>query len=384
MAINVGLLSTISTNIGDDFIREGIVSVINDVLKNEKVDLVIINKHEPREIYPSWHPIRSLYRRGFVARKALAPLRKVAERWLPLFGFSKFDKCDIVIQCGTPIIWEGCRNSEWARLIWRDVLARLSRRGTPILNIGGGSAYPWERQPATLAGNADESFIRLMLVTSRLTIVRDELARRLFETLGFATRKVCCPAILAGQSVVAPAKATKKVLINYMEGGGHYDFGQGIDSSVWEKTMRDVVKELRQRGWQLVFLAHNEKESELAARIWPDLPCVFPNSQRDYFEVVRDAAFGIFNRMHASVAAAGLGIPSVAIGTDTRNLMVETTGLSVLYVKEATADRLLFAVDNLAESRDSETQRLLKLRQETFETYKSILRPFLLSAGSSN
>jgi hypothetical protein len=68
-------------------------------------------------------------------------------------------------------------------LIWRDVLARLARQGVPVLNLGGGSCYPFERCPTTLYGSPDEKFIRLMLDTAQLTTVRDRLAQQLFGSL---------------------------------------------------------------------------------------------------------------------------------------------------------------------------------------------------------
>lgn len=377
MSIRIGLLTTLSTNIGDDFIRDGIINVVMAITPNKLVNFTTINKHEPNTVYPAWHPIRLSYRNGFVPRRKLGPVRRFAESWLPSLGFSRLDSCDLIVQCGTPVIWEGCRNSEWARLIWRDVLARVARGGKPVLNLGGGSAYPWERQPTTLVGSPDEPFVRLMLKASRSTTVRDRLARHLFASLGCQAEQVCCPAMLAGQTFVVPTLPKRKVVINYMHGGGHFDLGQEIDAGVWEKTMRQVVTELQKESWELLFLAHNAKEAELAGRIWPDFPCVLPINQREYFESLRDAAFGVFNRMHASVAAAGIGIPSVAVGTDTRNLMIEALGLPVLYVKDASPSRLRMVIRDLINHRSSEAQRLLKLRQVTFDTYKELLRPFL-------
>ncbi len=235
----------------------------------------------------------------------------------------------------TPIIWEGCRNSEWANLIWRDVIARVAQEGKPVFNLGGGSCYPWERQPSSLIGDADESFIRLMLGAARVTTVRDSLARRLFSSLGHDTLQLCCPSIFAGQIYSKPAEPSRKVLINYMQGGGHYDWDQSIDGAAWQASMQKLVAELCKQDWRPLLIAHSPTELSLAAELWPDLPRVLPTNCAEYFNVIRDAAFGVFNRMHASLAAAGLGIPSVAIGTDTRNLMVEALSLPALYVKEA-------------------------------------------------
>ena len=131
-------------------------------------------------------------------------------------------------------------------------------------------------------------------------------------------------------------------------------------------------------------LAHNEKELALAAEIWPQLPRVCPASVPEYFAVARDAAFGVCNRMHASVALAGLGIPSVAVGTDSRNLMVELLGLPVFYVKAATTERMVTAIDELQFKRDGESHRLLALRETTLKEHMDYLRPFFHPAKISN
>ncbi len=381
--MRLGLLTTLATNIGDDFIRDGLLHVVRELLPECGLEYVAVCKHEPHSVYPLWHPLRAVGNNSFCHRTIPGRVRGLAEDVLPSFGFSRFDACDLILQCGTPVIWDGCRNSEWGRLIWHDVLARLGGSGKPILNVGGGSCYPWTRQPTTLVGNADEPFARLMLDACQLTTVRDRLARDMFASLGYQAQHFCCPAMLVGKTLVDPARPSRKVAINYMHGGGHYGYGQEIDAGAWENTLRQMIAKIQTVGWQPIFLAHNEAELKLAAQTWPELPRSHPASQREYFNLIRDAAFGIFNRMHAAVAAAGLGIPSVSIGTDTRNLMVETLGLPVFYVKEATVDNISAAVDSLLLNRDRESERLLALRDVTRENYKKCLRPFLAPFGRS-
>jgi hypothetical protein len=89
----------------------------------------------------------------------------------------------------------------------------------------------------------------------------------------------------------------------------------------------------------------------------------------EYFNIAVWGKAGIFNRMHASVGFAGLGIPSMAIGADTRMLMVENLDLPIMYVKDATPKLLLEALDNAVTSRYVEQERLLQLQARTLESY---------------
>jgi hypothetical protein len=374
MAWKLGLLTTLDHNPGDDFIREGILAVIRSLSADEPPHVEAVNKHRPFSVYPNWHPARYAHEAGWNLKRGGTFLRRHTPKLAPL-GFSRFDRCDLVIQCGTPVLWPDCRNSEWADPIWRDVLARLAPQ-LPVLNLGGGSCYPWQRQPVTLVGDPDEQFVRLMLRTSALTTVRDHHARQLLGSLGADVRQMPCPASLAGQSFVQPTPARRKVLINYMAGGGHYRWAQAVTAEAWETTMCAAIAQLT-REWDLVFMCHSAGEAELAARLWPALPRVTPQTPQEYFAAAQGAAFGVFNRLHAGVACAGLGIPSVCIGTDTRNLMAAALGLPTIFVPEATTPVLLDVIAKLIATRDRESMRLLALREQTFASYVELLRPWV-------
>jgi hypothetical protein len=141
-------------------------------------------------------------------------------------------------------------------------------------------------------------------------------------------------------------------------------------------TNHDRLQHLEQSGWQPFFQAHNQKELTLAAEIWPHLPRACAANVRHYFELAREAAFGVCNRLHASMALAGLGIPSVTVGTDSRLFMVRMTGQPAFYVKEATAEQMIAAVDHLRDHRDAESKRLLALHDTTLKEHLELLQPF--------
>jgi polysaccharide pyruvyl transferase WcaK-like protein len=176
-------------------------------------------------------------------------------------------------------------------------------------------------------------------------------------------------------TMTSPLPATRKVVVNFMEGGGHFDWGQQINAEAWRESFNSVIDKLKKEGWDIVFIAHDLKEANIAKKYWPTFACVLADSMKEYFDVVRDAAFGVFNRMHASVAAAGLGIPSVAIGTDARNLMVSQLGLPAIFVKNATSEMLNETVFDIVKNRDSYSRKLLDLRRTTFDRYVELLTP---------
>jgi polysaccharide pyruvyl transferase WcaK-like protein len=246
-------------------------------------------------------------------------------------------------------------------------VGRLHKR-IPIFNLAAGSCYPWERQPATVDNRGDAEFLTAIHGYCRLTTVRDRLSHHLFGTLGFSVPHIPCSALLAADLPEKTSNGDGSILINYMPGGGHYDFGQGVDGSSWEQTMRNLVARLRKRH-RVAFICHSEKELAAASSVADGLPCYLPKSVEEYFAMASEAKAGVFNRMHASVGLAGMGIPSIAIGTDTRLLMVEHIGLPSLYIKEAGLETLEEKLEGLLRNREEEKDRLLGLREQTMRSY---------------
>lgn len=364
--MKIGLITTLDTNIGDDLIREGICLVLREVFKGHEIEFVPVNKHQPLTVYPAWHPVHLAKTTRYLPRG-----RSRASRWIERFAsklrLSRFDTCDLIVQCGAPVLWPGCHRCEWAEPLWHHVVGRLSRH-IPVLNLAAGSCYPWERQPAHITDPKDAQYLRAILGYCRLTTVRDTLAQHLCASLGTQTPLIPCSAFLAVRDHVGSIQDNGVVFINYMSGGGHYEWNQGIDPSIWRETVKTLIGRLQTRH-RLAFLCHNEAEYDSARDLDQTLPRLWPKTPQEYFALVSEAKVALCNRMHASVGLAGLGIPSISVCTDTRLLMVDAIGLPCLYAKEASVDQLEEGIENLLAHRCQWKERLLSLRSETWNRY---------------
>lgn len=361
--VRIGLITTLNTNIGDDFIRTGLCKVLRTVFKGRNVEFIPINKHEPCTVYGPWHPVRLASLAKYLPL-GKSKARKWIESLLATPAFSRFEHCDAIVQCGAPVIWYWCHYCEWAGPLWRQVVGRLHQR-IPVLNLAAGSAFSWERPPEAVTDSGDAEFLRTIYSYCRLTTARDSLTQTLFRGLGCDVPQIPCSALLAA----GEARGTGDlVLINYMPGGGHYDLDQRIDGQAWRASMQSLIASIGRRH-KLAFLCHSKKEHRAALELAEGIPCLLPKSVPEYFEMASRAKFGIFNRMHAAVALAGMGVPSLAIGTDTRLLMVQRLGLPCFYVKEASAQALEEAFEDLLARREQEKDRLLALREETWQSY---------------
>jgi hypothetical protein len=370
--MRVGLITTLNTNLGDDLVREGICSILRETFEGREIEFVSVNKHEPLKVYPGWHPIRLTHSLARSLPRGKTRLPRWAARFFRPFGFSYFDGCDMIVQCGAPVVWPGCSWCEWAEPLWHQVVGRLSRKGVPVLNLGAGSCYPWEKQPRQIDNESDALYLKEILGYCRLTTVRDRLAQLLFESVGQPCPLIPCPALLPGTPLNRSQSNGDLVVINYMEKGGHYDWGQQIDASAWRKTEKTLIERIA-KGERVLFLCHDQREYELASALDPAIPRFLPKNTREYLSVLSRAKAALCNRLHAAIALAGMGIPSVAVGTDTRLLMVDAVGLPYLYVKEATLERMEDTLQDLLRRRESERERLLALRERTWREYLEVV-----------
>lgn len=368
--MKIGLLTTLDTNIGDDFIRLGICRVLSDIYRPDSIEFVSVNKHQPYTVYPPTHPIH--LRKYLGVELGQNGCQKLFDGVFSFLWKSDFHRCDMIVQCGAPVFWPYCGQNEWAKPIWYDVIGRVFDK-IPVLNLAAGSCFPWiDRENATPKPE-DVNYISDILRFCSLTTVRDRFAKKLCASLGVDVPMIPCSALLSPNGQRATCPPSGYIIINYMRGGGHYDWSQGISHEKWDATTKELVHRLAKRH-KVIFLCHNEEEKYLAMEMGLSLPIYFPKTPKEYFNCVAGAKFGICNRMHASVAMAGMGVPSIAICTDTRLLMVEALGLKTHFVEDVTVELLEDEAEDVLLRIDQERLRLLELEEWTRAQYLSVIK----------
>jgi hypothetical protein len=368
MKTSLHILSTLQTNIGDEFIRDGILSVLHTLHPAFPYNVTVYNKHQPWTFYPKGHPIRWVEP---LAKRNLRGWRPLA-RLLGRIPGNRFFEAHLVIQSGTPILWQGACRSEWAGPFWSSFAAHPHRRA-PLFNLGGGSCYSWLKPPERLEGE-DRTFARRMVELSQLLTVRDPLAARLLgEASGRDIPVIPCPAFLAGRfHVPTPAPAGEVLLLNVMPRAGHFDYQQNIRADDWKQSVDHLIQTHR-KTFRMRFVCHSQQELDFARTQWPEFEAFRPDSPQAYFEGCQGAVAAVTNRLHAAVGLSGLGIPGIAIGTDTRMLMTQQIGICTLFAPEATPDRLAQELAEILRQRESLSESLSRKREQVMQTYVDLL-----------
>lgn len=381
--MRITLITTLNHNVGDDFIREGIRYLLHELLGPFEVEL--IHKHIPLTARPEWDwyffgGLSALLGKlpGVRADLRVAqlldslPMRQSTDRIL---------SCDVLIQCGAPVYWwhpprTSCARAEWVQPLLRKRW-RLIRHRARLLNLAGGTCQRYgstgeefKESPATL------SYIRELFDECRLTTVRDTLSRTVLHHAGRDAPALPCTSIFARQQLGVEKQSDEFVALNFMPSGGHFSFGQPVDSALWQSTFVSFAERLAKR-MPCALVCHNRREHHLAQRLLPGIKCLYSEDPREVLQFYSRARFGIVNRVHAAFAIASYGRPSLVIGTDTRAKMAEMIGLKSIFVSDATLDLLEDAVGTLDSNVESYEQHFLGLREDAEACYRELLKSAL-------
>lgn len=372
---DVTCITTVNHNIGDDFVREGILYLLDRMFGSFSVSLV--HKHIPVTVRPEWE---FFYTSG---------LSKVLDRlprargvfWSRIIDMlplnTRTDKVlnsRLLVQCGAPVYWAGAHKNEWYQPLIRRRLLSIKQRAT-LLNLGAGTCLPYNADGSELAKcPSDSAYIRELYGLCAVTSVRDSLSLQILNGLGLDAPLIPCPSIFARDYWNIPPREPEYISLNFMPIGGHYDFRQNIDSQRWTKIFQAFHADLSSR-YPVLLVCHNNVEFKAAGRFFPGSRRFIGASSREYLECYSRARFFLGNRVHGAFAVAGFGRPGFVIGSDSRARMMNEIGLKSLFVSDVDYTLLLDICKNLEAEACRYPERYADIRNSAFKEYLRILDP---------
>ena len=117
----------------------------------------------------------------------------------------------------------------------------------PFTILAAGACYPWETRGQVLdsfAASSDGRYAHSLARHARKLTVRDLLCQELFKAVGAEATLLPCTAFLAGCHHLAD-QDDGIIYVNFMEGGGHFHWGQNIDPMTWRQTFLEVLRRVR-------------------------------------------------------------------------------------------------------------------------------------------
>lgn len=380
----VAIITTLKHNVGDDFVREGIIYLLGQILGKSEVSL--IHKHLPITARPECDWLHSLgvdraldrFSRGLSLRST-----RQLDDTLPLFPTTdKIRTCDILVQSGAPVYWinkdSDCAHHEW----WRPLIERrwIPYNGNrPFLNLAGGTCQHWASDGSEFSEREDVlEYIRHFFDLTKLTTLRDELSAKVLELAGRRAEVLPCTSIFAVDEFGITPSEGEYVALNYMGGGGHYPLGQPIDAQGWEQRFVEFARRLGART-RCVLVCHDEKEVAAAKRLLPEIERFYSTDHADYLRFYARARWGVLNRVHGVFALASLGKPAAVVGSDGRAKMVSLLGLPAVFVNEASSEWLENQASQLEALTSTYPNHMRELKRQTKARYLELLGQALRS-----
>jgi hypothetical protein len=374
----VTVITTLNHNVGDDFVREGILWLLRKSIGpfQEK----FIHKHLP---YTSRPWVSKLDNIGLtrLPEKIKAGMSLRVSNYidrLPIGQNDYVNSADILVQSGAPVFWCGdwgsCEQAEW----WEPLIERRweksKHRGKRFFNIAGGTCQPYSstgdeftKYPSTL--KHIERFYDLTDVTT----VRDTLSQKVLRLANRNVEVLPCTSIYAAKNLGISSKTGEFVALNYMDGGGHWHLGQKIDSDAWREKFISFANKLNAKD-KVVMVCHDKKEFAHARQYLPNIERFYSKKHSDYLELYSKSKWGILNRVHGAFAMASLGKPSAVVGTDSRAKMAEMLTLPVIFVNAVSSLWLNEVVDQLESRVKGFPDQMKDLQNVSEQRYLQLLR----------
>ncbi|HEY1763689.1 MAG TPA: polysaccharide pyruvyl transferase family protein [Opitutaceae bacterium] len=375
----ISVITTVDHNIGDDFVRDGILHLISQVFDGMEVEMV--HKHLPitaRSGFAWLHEARIDRLIDRITPDLTLRVTRRLDSALPVGpSTDRIASADILVQSGGPIYWtnpEGdCAHTEW----WNPLVERRwlpFAKGRPFLNLAGGTCQPYDSDGAEFAGRPDVlDHIRRFFDLTTLTTVRDQLSVEVLKRAGRTGILLPCSSLFAVDRLQIRPSAGEYVALNYMPAGGHFVLGQPINAEAWERAFSSFASELARKE-RVVLVCHNRKEHDAARRLLPGLEVFRSSDYRDYLRFYSKARWGILNRVHGCFALASLGKPSAVVGSDSRAKMVGQLGLPETFVNNATLDWLTGVAAELESCCTAFPGHMERLKADTARRYRDQLR----------
>jgi len=377
--MKIGILTTLNINRGDDFIKEGIIYLFKNYFKREKLEFIIINKHNPYSLFGI-----EMYGKNKFIRKVVNKLVKIKpEVFYKLFKLGKvesvFDDCNLMIQSGAPVIWaneetgNNSLKSDWTYAFWKDVAPRVRKLGIPIFNLSIGSCLKYGSKGEEVYKNEKliEFIKKDILENSDVITFRDDLTKDISKNLGKEGESIVCSSIFSSDNLGVKKKEGEYIIINYMEGGGHFhSWDKRIYIDLWDSVLKNLIKKLS-KEYEIKFLCHSQKEVKEAKEMFPEYKSYIFKDTKEQMEFMSKTIACVNNRVHATMGFASLGIPSITITTDSRVGLIDKIGLPTYFSgdRNLSSDELYLVLKELIKNKEKFGKGIKEIKKITKEEY---------------
>lgn len=170
----------------------------------------------------------------------------------------------------------------------------------------------------------DRKYRRDILETNKKassSSVRDKATQTFLENLGFHNSIVTgCPALFLFDKKFNIKNSNKNVLFTFP-----YPLIHGTKNprkqqkfNILYRLIRDIIQYVESKNLNPIIVCHDDRDVPQAQKLFPGHTIFFSNYPNKYFDLYENARMVIGSRLHATILASSLGIPSININLDLR------------------------------------------------------------------
>ena len=276
------LFSSINTNVGDDFIREGLINLLRK--SGIKFDSTIVNKHDSKSL-------------------------------LDDNDKNKILESDMTVICGTPVFWSingsTSYNCDWINWFYEDFIFQSQ---TSYCIVASGSCNEIHCDIKNLCNNDQQfsDFVNKLTAKALFVTTRDYMCSEMLKELNVKHENHFCTALHAidreksnfGQNYIG---------LNLMNNFGHFS-----EYKMFQKKVSELINVIRNYG-PIKFICHNLEELSIADELKIRDDLIFYNKDyKKYFSAFDDVLLHISCRVHGSILSSSSGTPNINIISDSR------------------------------------------------------------------
>lgn len=380
-AVRVATLTTHRVNIGDDFIRDGALYLVERALGRPVREERVL-RHDPRTASsafrgrpildrPNWRVVPAIYRlHRLLARRSREP--------------DRLTDVDLIVHAGGPFFWWQQRrllratylNSVFASELYRRFLLRTSEPPVALLAIGT-SVTDRSEVDAMASDEASRRFVTELDGRAATVTSRDALSAEIWERVtGTAIPVLPCTSIYSPEANGVEMSADGDYYVmNYVPRGSHHP-GKRAPEDSWGVRMRELYLRLRERG-EVVVACHSQDELRATRELLPDARTFWSAEYADYIPFFAAGKGGIFNRVHGALVNIALGKPTVLVAADSRRATAEVGGEPQFEVHGAEPDALFAAFMEREARRHERLTELREIKADAEARYTELLRAAL-------
>lgn len=156
---------------------------------------------------------------------------------------------------------------------------------------------------------------------SILSSVRDEKTQKFLHNLGYSNSIITgCPALFLFNKEFCINNNNQTVLFTFPYPLVHNTKNKHKRRkfNILFNLIHEVIKFVASKDLKPVIVCHDDRDVPQAQRLFSDYPIFFSNYPQKYFELYQNARLVLGSRLHATILASSLGIPSININLDLR------------------------------------------------------------------